>query len=570
MWSHAQLRETNSPETSVGDVLIFDEDGQTIAAVKGMRFQRASQETIARWLQPQTEKALKDWLVNVNWKPQERAALQPFQAAGNWLILADHTGLGTDLAADLKIASGAVTLIQADELETLTNFWQQTEPQLLRGIIHLGGCDLSPVDSASLAALQQTQATLMQSMLTLVKQIAQVQSAQPPKLWLVTRGAQALAPGEPVTIAARPLWGLAQSLRLEHPELHCTTIDLNAYPQVGEADELWREIQVEADENEIALHNNGRYVSRLTHYQPSPAASSPLHLTMPHRGQIDDLHLQPTARSVPESNEVEIRVLATGMNFRDVLKALDMYPGQEILFGDECAGIITAVGADVTHLHVGDAVFGIAVDSYSTYAITHADFLVHKPPQLSFTDAATIPIAFLTAYYSLHHLAHIQAGDHLLIHAAAGGVGQAAVQLAQQAGADVWATAGSPEKRSFLHHMGVKHIFDSRSLAFADQIRQQTNGTGMDIVLNSLNGEFIERSFDVLAENGRFLEMGKIGIWDAQQATQRHPHCQYHIIYLGDLYHDQTKLIQAMLQAIATGLENGALTAVTSPGFSLR
>ena len=198
------------------------------------------------------------------------------------------------------------------------------------------------------------------------------------------------------------------------------------------------------------------------------------------------------------SGEVEIDVRATGLNFRDVLNTLDMYPGDAGMLGHECSGIVSAVASNVTHVRPGDPILALANASFADYTKTQAEFVVRKPVEMSFEQAATIPIAFLTADYALNTLGQLQTGERVLIHAAAGGVGLAAVQLAMLAGAEIFATAGSPEKRALLHSMGVQHVMDSRSLAFRDEILQETNGAGVHLVLNSLADEFIPASFEAL------------------------------------------------------------------------
>src|SRR5206468_8168896 len=144
--------------------------------------------------------------------------------------------------------------------------------------------------------------------------------------------------------------------------------------------------------------------------------------------------------------------------------------------------------------------------------VTPAQLVAARPANLSDAEAATIPVAFLTAHYALHTLAGMKAGDRVLIHAAAGGVGLAAVQLAQRAGAEVLATAGSDEKRAYLRSLGVRHVMDSRSLSFAEDVTKLTGGEGVHLVLNSLTGDFIPKSLGVLRRRGRFLEIGKAGI----------------------------------------------------------
>ena len=237
------------------------------------------------------------------------------------------------------------------------------------------------------------------------------------------------------------------------------------------------------------------------------------------RGTPNRLQLQTTDRQPLARGEVEIRVKAAGLNFIDVLNVLGLYPGEPPL-GIECAGEIVAKGAGVMGLEIGDAVMAIAPGSFSQYVTVDANLAIAMPANCTVEEAATIPESFLTAYWSLHHLAQIAPGDRVLIHAAAGGVGQAAVQLALQAGAEVYATA-SPSKWHALEALGVKAVMNSRTLDFAEEIRARTDSRGVDIILNSLTGEgFIAKSVSVLAQNGRFLELAKRDIWSPEQMAQ--------------------------------------------------
>ena len=219
-------------------------------------------------------------------------------------------------------------------------------------------------------------------------------------------------------------------------------------------------------------------------------AGERLQLKISTPGVLDGLEYETLPRLAPAGGEVEISVEAAGLNFRDVLNALGMYPGDAGPLGWECAGTVAAVGEGVDDLKIGDAVVAIAPGAFSNFVTTHAALAVPKPDNLTFAEAATIPSAFLTAFYTLVHLAHLSAGEKVLIHSAAGGVGLAAVQVAQRAGAEIFATAGSPEKREFLKRLGVQHVFDSRSLEFAERISELTNRKGIDVVLNSLSGRF--------------------------------------------------------------------------------
>jgi acyl transferase domain-containing protein/NADPH:quinone reductase-like Zn-dependent oxidoreductase/acyl carrier protein len=230
-------------------------------------------------------------------------------------------------------------------------------------------------------------------------------------------------------------------------------------------------------------------------------------------GALDTLTFRPSLRRKPGQGEVEIEVFMTGLNFIEVLSALGMLSKQKGIniqrFGLECAGKIAEVGEGVEDFKVGDEVIAFSSASLSRFTTTKATTVAHKPTHLNLEEAATIPAAFTTAYYALITLGRLSHGERILIHSAAGGVGMAAVTIAKWIGAEIFATAGSPEKRQFLQNQGIEYVMDSRTLIFADEIMKYTNGKGVNVVLNALGGKFIPKSLSVLARYGRFLELGK-------------------------------------------------------------
>ncbi|HBL59093.1 MAG TPA: hypothetical protein DDZ80_11385 [Cyanobacteria bacterium UBA8803] len=242
-----------------------------------------------------------------------------------------------------------------------------------------------------------------------------------------------------------------------------------------------------------------------------PTKSENFCLQISHPGLLESLTFRPAARVAPSPGEVEIEVSATGLNFKEVLLALGLIPmpaNINLQFGGECAGRIVSLGPGVEGFEIGDEVIAFGYSCFSRFINTSARLVVKKPAHLSFEEAATIPTAFCTAYYALVELGRLQQGEQVLIHAAAGGVGMAAVQIAQWVGTQIFATAGNEEKRAFLRSQGIACVMDSRSLAFADEVMQWTNHQGVDVVLNSLAGEFISKSLEVLGLYGRFLEIG--------------------------------------------------------------
>ena len=252
--------------------------------------------------------------------------------------------------------------------------------------------------------------------------------------------------------------------------------------------------------------------------------SENFYLSISSPGILDTLKYCPTTRRKPNLGEVEIEVGATGLNFQEVLIAMGLLPipAESVFkFGLECAGKIVACGEGVEGFKLGDEVVAFGRSCFSRFITTSAKLVLPKPDHLSLEEAATIPSAFGTAYYSLIKVGSLCKGERVLIHSAAGGVGMAAVQIAQWVGAEIFATAGNAEKRDFLRSKGVKHVMDSRSLAFIDELMEKTNGRGMDVVLNSLGGEFIPKSLSILAPYGRFLELGLRDILNNSQLGLR-------------------------------------------------
>jgi NADPH:quinone reductase-like Zn-dependent oxidoreductase/acyl carrier protein len=325
---------------------------------------------------------------------------------------------------------------------------------------------------------------------------------------------------------------------------------------------LVKELLAPEREDQIAFRGTTRYVARLIP-RPTPGGELPLRepyrLALPERGALDKLGYQLLEPREPGPGEVAIEVHATGLNFRDVLNVLGMYPGDPGPPGIECAGIVIAVGEGVDDLRVGDTVVGLAPRSLDAIAITRADLVARKPHHLSFAEAVTIPSAFLTAYYGLCVLANIQPGERVLIHAAAGGVGLAAVQIAHKIGAEVFATAGSPAKHAYLRSLGVEHIFSSRTPDFSDRVMDLTGSRGVDVVLNSLTDDFIPESFAAMAPQGRFLEIGKRGIWTSEQVGVVRPEAFYAPYDLGDALRDEPGMLQIALRDLLASMEDGTL-----------
>jgi acyl transferase domain-containing protein/acyl-CoA synthetase (AMP-forming)/AMP-acid ligase II/NADPH:quinone reductase-like Zn-dependent oxidoreductase/acyl carrier protein len=513
LFSHCIVRPGSNLGTEFleADIRLLDEAGCVTCELLGFKLKLVAGET-----DRQERENPSDLLYDVNWIAKR--AVAPPNSIGlmphSWFILADRGGVAQALASQLQSHGESCIVATPAELR---------DRSLLvncNNVIHLSSLDLRDF-AAGPEAIREAQDQWIET-LQFVQDLLRNSKGAKRRLWVVTRGAQSVgAATAHVSLGQTPLWGLAKSLDLEHAELGCTRIDLDPEGGAEEIAALSEEFSLPAAEREVAFRKGTRYVARLVPrasktssgaFLEVPVADS-FRLDISRPGNLDHLILRKTSRAKPQPGEVEIRVNAAGLNFRDVMNAAGVYPGGPIPFGAECSGTISAIGDAVTDLQVGDEVLAVANASFSAFTTADARAVVPKPPTFSFGQAATIPIAFLTAYYSLHHLAKLSRGERVLIHAAAGGVGLAAVQLAQLAGAEIFATAGSPEKRAYLKSMRVPHILDSRSLSFADEIMKITGGRGVDVVLNSLPGEYITRSLSILGAYGRFVEIGKTDIY---------------------------------------------------------
>ncbi len=271
------------------------------------------------------------------------------------------------------------------------------------------------------------------------------------------------------------------------------------------------------------------YGARLTPASPRPVLelpAGPWRLTAGGAGTLDDVVVQPCERMELAAGQVRVAPAAVGVNFRDVLVALGMYPGGGQL-GAEGAGVVVEVGPGVEGLAVGDAVMGL-VGVVGSEAVVDARLVTAVPAGWSLVAAAGVPVVFLTAFYGLSVLAGVEAGQRVLVHAATGGVGMAAVQLARHWGLEVFATA-SRGKWDTLRTMGFDedHIADSRTLEFESKFLAVTGGAGVDVVLNSLAGDFTDASLRLLVGGGRFIEMGKTDLRDPGSVAAQHPGVGY-------------------------------------------
>lgn len=589
LWSRVELlpsTEKANRRQIQANVSLFDADGQPVAQLKKLTLKRVPQKVLQRVLQQETAE---DWLYRLDWQP---ISLPPVPKStgsrDHWLVFTESTQKGDRFLRSLRTAGAICTQVTiGTRFAKISDDHFQihpTEPthyaQLIvalppiHGIVHRWGTTSVDVNNLSLGELEQSQKLGCGSILHLTQALtAEEKSSEkslPGGLWLLSQGTCAVGDSSVVLQPQQgSIWGLGRVIALEHPSLNCRCLDIADTETPNLLDLLYHN----SSENQMAYREQQLFAARLVRYRDpllfaEQAITAPFKVRISEYGVLENLQRLPMTRQAPQPGEVEVEVRAVGLNFRDVLNALGMLKAfteemgiTDILnlpFGGECAGVIAAVGEGVSDLKVGDAVIAAqTIGSLSSFVTVPTDFVVAKPDNLSFEEAATIPTAFLTAYYALVERAHLQPGEQVLIHSAAGGVGQAAVQIAQWRGANIWGTASEP-KWATLRDMGVEHVLDSRSLTFSNQILDTTQN-GIDVVLNSLNGEYIPQSLSTLANGGRFVEIGKIGIWSEDQMAEVRPDVRYEPFDMLDISMGTPQTIRQLLETLMPLFEIGQL-----------
>jgi len=578
VWCEAQMRSMTDELFTI-DLQIWRPDGGLVAQISGLQVKQITQDALL----PRDRDLWQSWLYQVDWEVQalpvsaEQRTDEDRSACR--LILADDQGMGNALVTQLRAQNQpALLVVRGERYHQIDDHTYAINPSAvadyqqlfaahpeISDVIHCWAVATTGADPASFAIADLQAAFLAGcgSLLALLQ--AMSHQSKPPALWLITQGGVGLDETAPLPLsglAHSSVAGMAKAIMLEFPALAFTHIDLAPGKTLqAAAQSVADELSVPltgAGEDQIAYCDGARYVARLDRMVPTEQAVH-TRLEIVDKGSLENITRRAMTRQLPAPNEVEIRVQAAGLNFRDVLNALGVYPGDATVLGIECSGEVVAVGEKVEGYAAGDQVVAVAAGSFADYVTVRAEHIAHKPANLNHAEAATIPSVFLTTHYCLNHIAKMSAGQRVLIHTASGGVGQAAIQLAQQAGAEIFATA-SPGKWDALRELGITHIYNSRSTEFAEAILADTKGEGVDLVLNTLTGEgFIENSLRCLAQDSYFLEISKRDVWTNEQMAAARPDVSYHLVDLveeGEKYPD---LIQGMLRLLMQYFADGTL-----------
>ncbi|MEC9465245.1 MAG: SDR family NAD(P)-dependent oxidoreductase, partial [Myxococcota bacterium] len=536
-----ELEYTGADATSA-KLVIADGGGQLVATVGALRVRRATMQQIAAATRTDVRH-----LYRVDWQPallpKEERPTSEFMVVGGQGQLAELLGVR-------HVPSLEDWLASRDEDETAPSCFLVD--------------DTASRDHSEL--LEHLHTVTSQS-LSLLQQWLGAEGLGESELIWVTRGAVSVSPDDAMDdLAHAPTWGLLRSARSENPDRIMRILDLG--PEAPSRATILRAFNL-SDEPEAAIRYGKLLAARLgvaAVGSVEPPEHGPWKLELPERGRLDRLVAEPLGAEELEAGQIRIAMRAAGINFRDVLNVLGMVPVPWL--GLELAGVVSELGPEVEGLSLGDRVWGMGRASFASHSVADARLVAKVPEGLSFEEAATMPLTYLTAFYALVDLGELKPGERVLIHAGAGGVGMAAIQLAQLIGAEVFATASEP-KWDVLRAMGISddHIASSRSLGFGAAFTAVTEGAGVDVVLNSLAREFVDESLDLLGEGGRFLEMGKTDLRDAAQLASTHPGLRYLPL---DLSEAGVEALSGMLNKLGDYFERGELKPLTFSAYDLR
>jgi acyl transferase domain-containing protein/NADPH:quinone reductase-like Zn-dependent oxidoreductase/acyl carrier protein len=499
-------------EKIIGDLLLCDESGTVYVQIKGLQ---------CRLLIHNSKQALEDFLYYPCWeeKPLQNTSLS--HEKQHWLIGFSNESLNSTLVESFKsknldcMAYSPLQLLsQADADHLIERFEKVENLNILLGV--------QGEDSEE--KLQASEIQSLTACVNLVKALENKRNAVSSTLWIVTQGTQFVEEGSSINLQGSTLWGLGRVIRQECPYLRCRLVDIEANQEFD-----WTILALEAEqscpEDEIAWRQKKRYAFKLKKKDPnqplpntqillsSDRDAFSLELKTP--GLIDSLFYKQIEEKPPSADEVRIQVHASSLNFKDLMKVLGMLD-QNVLeetyfgasFGMECSGTILSLGSNVKKYQIGDQVCCFVPNTFQSHINVSAEFIY--PILAGATlDEAPIYIPFITVLRALKDIAKLKKGETLLVHSATGAVGLAAIQYANFVGADIIATAGNENKRNYLRSLGIEKCADSRSSSFFADILEWTKGRGVDVVLNSLSGDALTKSWALLAPYGRFIEIGK-------------------------------------------------------------
>ncbi|OBK15485.1 sulfolipid-1 biosynthesis phthioceranic/hydroxyphthioceranic acid synthase, partial [Mycobacterium asiaticum] len=561
----------------VADLDILDEHGTTLVAVRGLEMGTGAPAGSER------DRVLNERLLTIEWRQRELPE-QTVTEPGAWLLIS------TSDAADMA-ATQLTDVLKVHDAQSTTMSWRLSDDHDTQaGVLHdqVNGSPFHGVvvvtapgngDPAAQAGARGSE--YVEHMVRIARELVDVQG-QTPRLYVLTRDAQPVLSEDRPNLEQGGLRGLLRVISAEQPHLHVTYIDVDEHTA---AEQVARQLLLaDSEEDETAWRNDEWYTARLS---PTPLGPDERHTTVVDHenhgmrlhirtpGDLQTLEFAAFDRVPPGPGEIEVAVGASSINFADVLVTFGRYhtaDGRLPQLGTDFAGVVSAVGPGVTDLKVGDRVGGLSPNGcWATFVTCDARLATPLPDGLTDAQAAAVTTASATAWCGLHDLARIRSGDKVLIHSATGGVGQAAIAIARAVGAEVYATAGSEQRRELLRGMGIKHIYDSRSVEFAEQIRRDTDGYGVDVVLNSVFGAAQLAGIKLLARGGQFVEIGKrdiygdtkVGLFPFRQ------NLSFHGLDLGLLSQTDPDAVRELLSTVYRATAEGVLPIPENTSYPL-
>lgn len=492
------------------------------------------------------------------WEPSEVGPRT--MDAGRWLVIDDTTGVGGRVAEALEKAGHTAVRLEVGREADLDDVLA-AEPW--HGVVHCGALGAASLDVRGERLLEVASA-VCEPLLAVARASAKG-GLGGLRLLVVSRGAQPTgAAGEPGVPVDGAVLGLTRAVRAEATDIRCTALDLDPVGSADPADEVAQildEALAERTDAEVAVRDGVRLVHRTSLGDLrtlNDTGAGGVVLVHERTGTLDGFTLREQAQPAAGPGEVTLRVLAAGLNFRDVLTVLGSYRGAPEI-GHECCGEVVAVGSDAGPFRVGDRVIAFWPGCFANFVTVPVGFVAPAPAGMSPAAAATLPVAYGTAWYGLYELGALQAGQSVLIHAGAGGVGQAAIRLALARGARVFATASTPEKRAWLESQGVEGAFDSRSTGFADAVLEATGGEGVDLVLNSLIGPLLTAGLRCVRPGGLFIELGKREVLEPSEVEAIRPDVRYAAFDLKDVAKADPALLPRLFGELNAALAAGDL-----------
>ena len=542
---------------------VLDARGGVLLEVDRLRMGSGATKSAER------DRLLSERLLTVVWEQQEAPVAETTE--GDWLVIAgdDADELPAQLARELGAAGAACRIIEGGNDISVVDLQSDKT-----GVVFVA----PPARGEPTERCLSRGRELVEQVVRIARDLSTDESER--RLYVVTRAAQAVTAGDEPNLDQGGLRGLLRAIGNEHPALTPTQIDVDA---LTGAAAVAQEILSGSAEDETAWRDGVWYTARL---QATPLRADERRTTVvdPHHdgmqlhvripGDLQTLELIAAQRQSPQAGQIEVAVSASSINFADVLASFGRCPtfdGKQPQLGLDFTGVVAAVGPGVTDYRVGDRVGGFAPGSWGTFVTCDARLAAPLPDALSEVDAAAVSTAYGTAWYGLVDLARLGAGDRVLIHSATGGVGQAAIAIARHVGAEIYATAGSSRRRQLLRDWGIQYVYDSRSTDFADEIRRDTDGYGVDVVLNSLTGAAQRAGLELLAFGGRFVEIGKRDVYEHTR-VDLYPFRRNLAFYYADLALMTTSdpdRIGALLRTVYDLVGSGALPVIERTDYPL-